>query len=91
MLEGDDLDPRRRAAVCVRIGELSLQMADIAVAVSYLEQAAPVLGSNADFVLTYAEARWRAGDIEPARAMLDGLLEKEPSHAAARALRRRMR
>jgi tetratricopeptide (TPR) repeat protein len=90
-LEGDDLDPRRRAAVCVRIGELSLQMADIAAAVSYLDQAAPVLGSNSDFVLTYAEARWRAGDVEPARAMLDGLLEKEPSHAGARALRRRMR
>lgn len=91
VLEGDDLDPRRRAAVCLRIGELSLGMADIAAAVSYLEQASPVLGNNADFVLTYAEARWRAGDVEPARAMLDGLLEKEPSHAAARALRRRMR
>jgi tetratricopeptide (TPR) repeat protein len=90
-LAGDDLDARRHGGVCVRVGELSLQMADIPAAVSYLERAAPVLGATADFTVTYAEARWRAGEIDAAREMLDGLLEKEPSHAAARALRRRMR
>ena len=90
-LEGDDPDARRRATLAARVGSLSLRLSDVPLAMTYLERAAPVLSSNSEFIVTFAEARWRAGEVDAARSMLDKLLESDPAHAGARALRRRIR
>jgi len=89
-LQGENHDARRTAALATRVGDLSMRLADFPLAVSYYERAAPVLASDAGFVLRFAEARWRAGQDAAARTMLIKLLESEPAHAAARALLRRI-
>jgi tetratricopeptide (TPR) repeat protein len=90
-LEGDDTEPRRRAVLSARIADLSMKLNDFPMAVSYYERAAPHHGADDAFVVKLAEARWRAGNPDAARAMLDKLLERDPANAAARALRRRVR
>jgi tetratricopeptide (TPR) repeat protein len=90
-LAGEDLDARRRAGLAARIGDLSMRVADYPAALTYYERAAPALAADPDFTLRLADARWRTGDVDGARALVDKLLEKDSSHPAARALRRRMR
>jgi tetratricopeptide (TPR) repeat protein len=90
-LAGEDLDGRRRAALAARIGDLSMQIGDFPLALAYYERAAPSMAADTDFTVKLAEARWRGGDIVAARAMVDKVLEKDPTHSAARALRRRLR
>jgi tetratricopeptide (TPR) repeat protein len=90
-LAGEELDARRRAALAARIADLSMRVADYPLALAYYERAAPVLASDPDFTLKLAEARWRAGETDAARTLLDKLLERDPTHTAARALRRRLR
>jgi tetratricopeptide (TPR) repeat protein len=90
-LAGEDLDGRRRAALAARIGDLSMQIGDYPLALAYYERAAPSMAADADFMLKLAEAKWRAGDLAGARAIVDKIVEKDPSHTAARTLRRRMR
>jgi tetratricopeptide (TPR) repeat protein len=89
-LEGEDPDARRRAALAARIGDLSLRLNDASMAVAWYGRATGY-ASDASFLVRFAEARWRAGDPDVARAMLDKLLEKDPANEAARALRRRIR
>jgi tetratricopeptide (TPR) repeat protein len=90
-IAGDEQDDRRRAALSARIGGLSMRLSDFPLALEHFGRAAPQLSSNPDFMVAFAEARWRGGDGDAARAMLDRILEKDPAHAAARALRLRMR
>jgi tetratricopeptide (TPR) repeat protein len=90
-LAGEDLDGRRRAALAARIGDLSMQIDDYPLALAYYERAAPSLAADLDFTVKLAEAKWRAGDLAAARAMLDKVIEKDPAHTAARALRKRLR
>lgn len=90
-LAGEDLDGRRRASLATRVGDLSMQLSDYPLALAYYERAAPSMTADADFTLKLAEARWRAGDVVAARAMVDKVLEKDPTDASARALRRRLR
>ncbi len=89
-LEGEEADVRRRSAIAVRIGDLSMRIDDYPLALSYYERAAPLLSSDPAFAVRFAEARWRNGQTEVARAMLGKVLEKDPAHAAARALLRRI-
>jgi tetratricopeptide (TPR) repeat protein len=89
-LEGEIADPRRRSSIAARIADLSMRLADFPMAVSYYERAAPTLSSDAAFVLRFAEARWRAGQVDAARSMLQKLLEKDPTHAGARAMMRKL-
>ena len=90
-LEGDDAEPRRRATVSARVADLSMKLDDFPMAVRYYERAAPHFGADDAFVVKLAEARWRAGNPDAARAMIDKLLEKDPANAAAKALRRRVK
>jgi len=90
-LEGEDPDSRPRAAIAVRVADLSMRINDFALATTWYERAAPVLSGDDAFVVKFAEARWRAGQGYLARAMLDKLIEKDPANAGARTLRRRMR
>ena len=90
-LAGEDPDSRRHAGIAVRIADLSLRMHDFPLAATWYERAAPALSGDEGFVLKYAEARWRAGQPDAARAMLDKLIEKDPGNVAAVNLRRRIR
>jgi tetratricopeptide (TPR) repeat protein len=89
-LVGDDPDPRRRAALHSRIADLSMRLSDFAVAATYFERAAGV-NTDPDLLVMLAEARWRAGQIDEARATVARVLEKNPRHAAALALTKRMK
>jgi len=90
-LAGEDPDPRRRAAIAVRIADLSMRLDDYTRAASWYERAAPTLWADEGFVVKVAEARWRAGQADTARTMLEKLLEKDPANIAARNLLRRVR
>jgi tetratricopeptide (TPR) repeat protein len=90
-LEGEDPDARRRSQLATRIADLSMRVSDYPLAASYYERAVPALGSDPDFMLKFAEARWRAGQAGAAKAMVDRVLEKDPANPAARALARRIR
>jgi tetratricopeptide (TPR) repeat protein len=90
-LEPEEADPRRRAALAVRIGDLSMRTEDFPAAVTSYERAAPAYSSDPNFVIKLAAARWRAGDPATAKAMLEKLLERDPENVNARALYRRIR
>ncbi len=86
----EEPDRRRRATLCARIADLSVRDADYGMAVDYYARAADVLGGDPDFLVRFADAYWRAGDSPAARVQLARALEKDPAHAAARALARRV-
>ena len=90
-LAGEDSDPRRRAAIAVRIADLSMRVDDYARAAAWYDRAAPLLSVDEAIVVKQAEARWRAGQTDTARTMLERLLEKNPGNIAARNLLRRVR
>ena len=90
-LAGEDLDGRKRAALAMRVGDLSMQLSDYPLALAYYERAAPSMTADTDFTLKLAEAKWRTGDVGTARAMVDKVLEKNRTHAPSLALKRRMR
>jgi tetratricopeptide (TPR) repeat protein len=89
-LHGDEPDLRRRVALSVRLGDLSIKLNDPPTAVRYFRSA---VGESTDAsVLTrLADALWRNGEKEAARAALTRVLEKDPTDAQALALQRRFR
>ncbi len=87
-LVGDDPDARRRAALAARIGDLSMRLADHQTAVAYYERAA-VYQNDVDFLVKFADARLRIGQGNEARVILNRALERDPTHPAAVALKRR--
>jgi tetratricopeptide (TPR) repeat protein len=89
-LDGDDADLKHRANLAVRVGDLSMKIADFPLAAVWYDRASPSLSSDPAFVVKFAEAKWRNGQADAARVMLDKLLEKDPLNAQARALRRRL-
>jgi tetratricopeptide (TPR) repeat protein len=89
-LVGDDPDPRRRAGLAARVGDFSMRLADYPIAASAYERAA-VYMNDVDFLVKYAESKWRVGQTDDARAILTRALDKDPAHTAALALKRRIR
>jgi tetratricopeptide (TPR) repeat protein len=90
-LESDERDPRRRASVATRIADLSLRLDDAPAAVGWYQYAATQVALDPASLVRYAEAQWRSGYPDEARTLLDRLLERDPTHVAARTLRRRVR
>ncbi|HET7217395.1 MAG TPA: tetratricopeptide repeat protein [Vicinamibacterales bacterium] len=90
-LVSEEPDSRRSAQLCSRIADLSMREGDYATAITYYERAAPTPANDPDAVVRLAEAQWRSGELETAKALVDRVIEKDPSHPAARALLRRMR
>ena len=90
-LEGDDREPRRRAALDERIADLSLRLNDAPAAVTWYQKAAEIQPLDSGPMFRYAEALWTAGSAEAARAALGKALEKDPSSAAGKALTRMMK
>ncbi len=90
-LAGEDPDLRRRAALAVRVADLSMRIDDFPLAATWYERAAPSLAADENVLVKLANARWRAGQPEAARSLLDKVLEKNPTNSAARNLRSRVR
>ena len=89
-LVGDDPDPRRRAALAARVGDFSMRLSDYPAAAGSYERAAVYL-NDADFLVKYADSKWRVGQIDEARTILARALDKDPAHPGALALRRRLK
>ena len=88
-LKGQDADSRRRAAHSTRLGDLSLQLKEPAVAISYYRAALAEEGPDVPVLARLADAEWRAGDRDGARETLGKGLEKDPRNAQLLSLRRR--
>jgi tetratricopeptide (TPR) repeat protein len=89
-LAGDEPDARRRAGLALRVADLSMRVKDYPFAVVWYERAAPGFNGDTSVLVRQAEARWRAGQPDAARAMLDRILEKNPANVAALNLRGRV-
>src|SRR5262249_26283474 len=71
-----------------RIADLSLRLNDAPGAVNWYQKAADLQALEAGPLVRYAEALWKAGNAEAARAALTRALEKDPGSAAAEAMER---
>ena len=90
-IEGEDLDPRRRSAMAIRVADLSIQLSDAPAAVTWYQRAGAVNPLDAPLLVRMADAQARTGDLDGARATLARALEKDPVNRAARQLQRRLR
>jgi predicted Zn-dependent protease len=90
-LEGDDPDSRRRAALAVRIADLSLQGGDAPGAVAWYQRALEVGGADVPLLVKMAEAQVRSGATAAATATIQRALEKDPANRDALALLARVR
>jgi tetratricopeptide (TPR) repeat protein len=90
-LEGDAGDARRRAAIATRIADLSLAVNDATAALTWYQRATDAVPPDAALLVRVAEAQFRAGNRDAARATLTKALERDPGNAAGRALQRRLR
>lgn len=90
-LQGDDRDPRRRGAMAVRMGDLSMRTGDSVGAAVWYQQAIDATGADDSLLLRAAEADFANGAFDSARATAQKVLEKDPANRAAEALLRRMK
>lgn len=90
-IQPEELDTRRTAALTTRVADLSSRLEDFPTAVTFYERAAPAFATDHSFAVRYATARWRTGQVDVARAMLEKVIEKDPANAAARGALRRMK
>jgi Flp pilus assembly protein TadD len=88
-LHGDEPDARRRLSLAMRLGDLSLKLNEPIAAVAYFQRAAGEAAADLSVLSRLAEAQWRAGDREAARATITRALEKDPIDPQALALQRR--
>lgn len=79
-LIGDSGDATDRIAHATRIGDLSLHLQEPGVAVHWFERAADLSPPDAVLFGRLADARWRTGDVEGARAILTQGLEQYPQN-----------
>lgn len=89
-LEGD-APPRARAAFAARVANYSFRMGEHGVAVTWYERAADAGADGPAFLLEFAAAQARTGDVSAARLTVAKALEQDPANTAARALQRRLR
>lgn len=89
-LEGEDLDQRRRAALAVRVADLSMSAKDPAAATTWYERAGAMTALDAAVLVRLADAQLRTGDAAAARDTIAKALEKDPLNRAALQLQRRL-
>lgn len=90
-LEGDTATPAVRAARARRVGGLALRTGDAASAELYLQRAVDGGERNARTLGQLADARWREGRLDEARATLATALTLEPKNSELLRLKRVMR
>lgn len=89
-LQGADTDPRRRAAIAARIADLSMRVSDGAFAARWYQRAIEGGPADAGLLVRLAEAQLQASDVASARLTLAKALDKDPDHAQAKVLRKRL-
>jgi len=89
-LRGDEIDARRRAQQTARLGDLSMRLNQPRVAVTYYLRAADANPSDAALLARAADAQFRAGDVETARATITNALAKDPANPVALSIARRL-
>jgi tetratricopeptide (TPR) repeat protein len=90
-LQGDPPDARRRAALAIRIADLSERQGDAAAAIPWYQRAIDATGPDAALLVRLAGAQIDSGALDTARATLVKALELDPSNRAAVALQRRLK
>jgi len=82
-LNGEDRDPRRAAALAIRIADLSMKMADIPTALAWYRRG--INGhSEPALLVRFADAQSKAGHVDAARETLETVLTRDPSNRTAR-------
>jgi len=84
-----ELDEHRIAAEDTRLATLSLRLNDFASAARYFLASADAV-EDATTLTRAAEAQWRAGAADAARATLQRALDRDPHSAVAIALKQRL-
>ena len=82
---------RRSSRLAVRIADLSMRLKDYPGAAVWYQRASEATSADPALLVRLAEAHWRAGSADTARAALGRALALDPANAAALALQRRMR
>jgi tetratricopeptide (TPR) repeat protein len=90
-LEGDSPEAGRRAALAVRIGDLSMKLRDGGSAVTWYQRAIEADGADAPLLVRVADAQLLSGDRDAARATVALALERDPLNRAAVVLQRRIK
>ena len=83
-------EDREEAARAVRIADLSMELNDAASAVAWYQKSDALRTSDASLLARMADAQWRAGQIEPARATISRAIEKDPDHPLVRTVAHRL-
>jgi len=89
-LRGDETEAWRRARQEARLGDLSLRLNEPAAAAAYFLRAADDNPSDAALLARAADAQYRAGDADAARATITNALAKDPENSVALAVARRL-
>jgi tetratricopeptide (TPR) repeat protein len=89
-LRVDGIDARRRALEEARLGDLSMHLNQPAVAATYFMRAADASPSDAALLARAADAQFRAGDVDTARATITTALAKDPTNPVALSVARRL-
>jgi tetratricopeptide (TPR) repeat protein len=87
VLVDEDRDEAVRAA---RIADLSMDLNDAAAAVAWYQKSEALRTADASLLARLANAQWRAGQVEPARATIRRALDKDPDHPLARSVARHL-
>jgi tetratricopeptide (TPR) repeat protein len=90
-LQGDTATPAVRSARARRLGELSLKANDPATAVQFLQRARDGGENSAAMLGALAEAQFKTGNLDTAKATLAQALAQEPRNAELLRLKRVLR
>jgi tetratricopeptide (TPR) repeat protein len=89
-LLGDDIDAHRRAQQSARLGDLSMRLNQPGAAAAYYLRAADDSPSDAAVLARAADAQFRAGDADTARATITNALARDPTNPVALSVARRL-
>jgi tetratricopeptide (TPR) repeat protein len=78
------------AVHATRIADLSMQLNDAAGAVAWYQKSDALRAGDASFLARMADAQWKAGHTDNARATLKRAVEKDPNHPLVRSVSRRL-
>jgi tetratricopeptide (TPR) repeat protein len=84
-------DDRDRAAHAEKIGDLSLALEDASTALTWYGTAEALATPGAGMLGHLADAEWKLGQTDAARATLQRAIAKDPTDPVVRAVRRRVR
>lgn len=83
-------DADRTAEIGQRIGDLSMRLDEPVAAASWYGRAAESGRASTSLLIKLAEAHRQAGNVDAARAALALVFERDPGHAAGRAIARQL-